>query len=290
MRGWRIFPTPMGIGFALMVFILLLTAMNFSNNLLFTFCFFMAAVFLLSAWFTLRNLGYIKLTNIKARSVHVGQLLDFQLAVKDDAGIEHLYLQINKDNSSFHLSPNGEGLWHYTVATKQRGLQPEAELRLSSTWPLGLFRVSKKLGSLPSVLVYPSADVTMALAEHSSNDVSHNKFEAEELLGLRDYQAGDNLRRIDWRAMARRQQLLVKEFDGAAGDSSLWLDWQATEGMPYEQRISCLCHWVLACQKAERDFGLRLPKTKILPDRSAIHVQACLTALAQLPMVEGESL
>lgn len=310
MKNWRILPTPLGLGFVALILVLLLIAINFSNNLIFTLSFFMSSALLLSAWFSARNIKQIDVVNIRVKPVHSGQKLQYQIAVKEQGNSDHLYLQLEPQRQSkrqlkkqpqstlqsasqfatqfFHLSANAENLWHLNLDTQQRGIEQERPLVMSCTWPLGLVSVRRVIGTLPEVLVYPQAQSLLPLQDQHSGQAAHSQAEAEELDGLREYQAGDNIKRIDWRAMARRQQLQVKHFDGADGDPSLWLDWQQTQGLPYEQRISCLCHWILECQQTGREYGLRLPNLELAPQRDAQHTQQCLSALALLASLSSE--
>lgn len=283
MKNWRILPTGLGIGFLLVTLLLFLLGVNFSNNLIFTLSFFLMSAFLLSVWLTLRNLSHIEIVNVRVKPVHCGQKLDYQISVKEVGGNDHLYLQLLNSDSFYHLYANDERVWHVAVEADQRGLIAAKPLVIHCIWPLGLFSIKRSMGYLPEVLVYPQAANQVDLTERHTGKAAHSQSEADELDGLREYQSGDNIKRIDWRAMARRQQLQVKHFDGAEGDPSLWLEWQATEGMEYEKRIECLCHWVLECQQAGREFGLRIPQTEMDPQKSGQHVQACLAALAVMP-------
>lgn len=283
MKGWRIAPTGLGIGFVLMLFALLLIAINFSNNLIFTLCFFLMAAFLLSVWFVIRNMNGIEVVNVRVKPVHLGQKINYQISVKDLVGADHLYIELNGSDRYFHLPADTTQIWNLDLNADKRGLSIEQPLEMSCIWPLGLFTFKRKIAQLPEVLIYPEAHDLAVLDQPASGSAAHSQSEAEELDGLREYQAGDNLKRIDWRAVARRGQLQVKHFDGADGDPSLWLDWNNTQGLDYESRISCICHWVLECQQAGREFGLRLPAKEIDPNRTGQHAQQCLSELAMMP-------
>lgn len=283
MRNWRILPTGLGVGFAVVVFLLLLIAVNFSNNLIFTLSFFLMSALLLSVWFSVRNLSYIELVNVRVKPVHSGQKLNYQISVKSLAASDHIYIEMQDSDTHYYLASNEGRVWNLSITTDSRGVISERPLFIQCYWPLGLFKVSRKLGNLPEVLVYPAAEDASVLQEVLTGQSAHTQSEAEELDGLREYQPGDNVKRIDWRAVARRQQLQVKHFDGADGDPSLWLEWQATQGLDYEQRIRCICHWILDCQQLGREFGLRLPHIELEPERSGQHVQSCLSELALMP-------
>jgi uncharacterized protein (DUF58 family) len=61
----------------------------------------------------------------------------------------------------------------------------------------------------------------------------------------------------------------------------LWLDWAATAGRgDTETRLSLLTGWVLAAEREQYRYGLRLPGRLIAPDSGAAHRDACLEALA----------
>ena len=84
----------------------------------------------------------------------------------------------------------------------------------------------------------------------------------EEFNMLRAYRPGDAPRQIAWKALAREQGLLTKEFSAMAS-SELWLDWEDARGADVEARLAVLCHWVLQAEDFGQSFGLRLPGIEI---------------------------
>ena len=96
---------------------------------------------------------------------------------------------------------------------------------------------------------------------------------------LRAYRAGDPPRQIAWKALAREQGLLTKEFSAMAS-SELWLDWDDAHAADPEARLSVLAHWVLQAEDFGQSFGLRLPGVEIPPGRGEAHRARCLEALA----------
>ena len=75
---------------------------------------------------------------------------------------------------------------------------------------------------------------------------------------LRAYRAGDAPKLIAWKALAREQGLLTKEFSAMAS-SELWLDWDEARAPDVEARLSILCHWVIQAESFGQSYGLRLP-------------------------------
>ena len=96
---------------------------------------------------------------------------------------------------------------------------------------------------------------------------------------LRVYRPGDAPKLIAWKALAREQGLLTKEFSATAS-SELWLDWDDARAADVEARLSVLTHWVLQAERFGQGYGLRIPGTVIAPARGEAHRTRCLEALA----------
>ncbi len=101
----------------------------------------------------------------------------------------------------------------------------------------------------------------------------------DEFNMLRAYRPGDPPKLIAWKALAREQELLTKEFNATAS-SELWLDFDDARGADVEARLSMLCHWVLQAERFGQSYGLRLPGVAIAPARGDAHRTRCLEALA----------
>ena len=97
--------------------------------------------------------------------------------------------------------------------------------------------------------------------------------------GMRNYQAGDSLRRIHWAKYARTGKLHSKVFvDYQQHD--LWLAWEDLPSGGVEQRLSHLCARVLELEDKQQTYGLSIPGTTIRPNTGEAHRVSCLTALA----------
>lgn len=101
----------------------------------------------------------------------------------------------------------------------------------------------------------------------------------EEFQSLRAYKPGDTPRQIAWKALAREQGLLTKEF-GSTGSADLWLNYNDLPNDGMEERLSKLTYWVLEADRQERHYGLALPTLRLAPSYGAAHRLACLEALA----------
>ena len=84
------------------------------------------------------------------------------------------------------------------------------------------------------------------------------------------------------KASARRDQLLVKEFETPRGQE-IMLDFAALRGLPNEDRIARLAAWVCMAEAVRLPYALALAQTRIDSGLGAEHRHACLRALALAP-------
>ena len=100
---------------------------------------------------------------------------------------------------------------------------------------------------------------------------------------MRAYRVGDAPRTIAWKHSARRDSLVVREYERAQQQDVL-LDWRELHGLAHEARISRLAGWVELAEREGRRYRLRLSRQADFgPGRGPEHRHACLRALALLP-------
>ncbi len=110
------------------------------------------------------------------------------------------------------------GGWRRTVqvAHLRRGvLQAEAWV-LKSGDPLGFFRAIRRCSDAELGVVLPrftSLSSRRTTRELEASAPAARAGSGTELFGVREYRAGDALRRIHWRSSARRGELVVREYE-----------------------------------------------------------------------------
>jgi uncharacterized protein (DUF58 family) len=93
---------------------------------------------------------------------------------------------------------------------------------------------------------------------------------------------GESQRQIDWKAVARGQPLMTKQFTAEA-DDLLHLDYDQVRLADPEQRLSQLALWIVEAERARRRYSLHLPGTRIPSGSGEAHYHRCLRALALQP-------
>lgn len=108
----------------------------------------------------------------------------------------------------------------YRLRPLERGDQHFGLVQVLVTSPLRLWQRSRMLGTAEAVKVYPNfAEVTKYTLFATDNRLSQLGIKKHRRRGeglsfhqLRDYRAGDALRQIDWKATARLQRLISREY------------------------------------------------------------------------------
>lgn len=279
-----ILPTRQGYLFAFTLLLLLLASINYALSLGFTLTFLlasMAGVALLHTW---RNLAHLRLRPGRCDPVFAGETAHFAVNVETPsqsrfsialrrAGEEPVYADIRAAETAALAIP---------VNATRRGVLRCGRLEIFTRYPLGLFHAWSYVDFGLTVLVYPRPDPRAGTPPAQSRSLSEEGIPVpgdEEFNMLRAYRPGDTPKQIAWKALAREQGLLTKEFSATAS-SELWLDWSEARAADIEARLSILCQWVLQAEDFGQAYGLRLPGHDIPPSRGEAHRTRCLEALA----------
>jgi uncharacterized protein (DUF58 family) len=293
-----IYPTA---GFAGLLFVLgaMWYAASSQNNAAVYLLFFaLTAVFLVSIPHTLINLAGVTVTLESVQPAFVGQEVSLPLELMNDSratrhGIELVLSGSNRARQRIDYIPaNKAARVTLRFPALQRGEHKVGILCLTSAYPLGLIRFLKKFASSQTYTVYPkpAGDVRLPSSFVRRRDGRPlTEFgEGDDFAGMRAYIDGESQRHIDWRAVARGQPLMTKQFTAEA-EGIVYLDFSALESADVEERLSQLALWVIEAERARRPYGLRLPCTRIPPSVGQLHFHQCLRALSLFELREQEN-
>lgn len=284
----RIFivPTQRGLGLVLLIVILLLIAFVYNNNLAYLLGFLLVSVFIITMIHTFKNLIGLNVQAGQTKSVFAGEATGFDLHIENPKRIERAHLQIQLDKpQSFSLTANSKTCITVYALAQKRGWHHLPKVTLFSTYPLGLFYAWSPIRFNVKALVYPkpsTLDLPFPQTPDASGDTGFQLKGADDFYGLQQYQAGDAIKHIHWKAFAKGQGLYSKQYAGATVSKEIWLNYEYAAGYTIEERLSQLCRWVLDAERAEIRYGLILPNIKLNPDYGANHFRQCLEALALL--------
>ncbi|NOT84949.1 MAG: DUF58 domain-containing protein [Methylococcaceae bacterium] len=279
-----ILPTQQGMSFILLLVILLLIAFIYNNNLTYLLGFMLLSILMVSILLTFRSLAGLVIATGHTKPVFAGEVTAINLLLDNPSPADRFNLEFKVEQPTHCDVPaySSESLTLYAT-TRKRGWFQVGTIRVTSRFPLGLFRAWSPIRFDHPMLVYPKpASLLLAFPEISSQQNPQGfsrQGGGDDFYGLKTYQAGDGIKQIHWKAYAKGQGLLTKQFsDDKAAE--IWLNYAATPGHDTEERLSQLCRWVLDAEAAGLKYGFQLPGTTLPPAQGAAHYAQCLQALA----------
>jgi uncharacterized protein (DUF58 family) len=291
-RRIYVVPTRFGLVYSGMLLVMLVGALNYSNNPAILLTCLLGAAAYQSVFSGFRTLNRVTLRAIKTRPCHAGDALQMSLHFDADRSARRsLHLRVENSGGTtsaeeivFDIAAAGARSVEARVPALRRGWQPIGRIRVWSEYPLGMFHVWSWLHPDGHALVYPRLEAnTPPLPESASSANSATvRRGGDDLSMLRDYRPSDARRLIAWKASARHDALLVKEFDRPQ-HREVVLAWGSVEGLDLEARISRLASWVELAESMRLPYVLDLPAVRIGPGLGAEHLQSCMRALALLP-------
>ena len=286
-RRVYIMPTRVGMMFAATLLIMLVGSINYVLSLGFMLTFLLAGMAIAGMVHTVRNLARLVIVTGRAEPVFAGEAAQFRLFLENTAPWTRPAVMVRHEASGAQIvadvPASGSVDVVLPVPAARRGWLALERVRLETRYPLGLFRAWSNVRPDYRCLVYPRPEKSPLPA--SSPDASFGSRQAtsqgtDDFSGLRTYQLADSPRHVAWKAVARSEDMLTKQFSGEAS-AELWLDWaQLPASLELEARLSRAAGWVLAAEAAGMRYGLRLPGIEIEPAHGDAHRTACLTALA----------
>lgn len=287
LKPGRIYILPTGVGFifALMTFVMLLGSMNYNNNLSFVLTFLLISVGLISMHQCQRNMVGLELGFAGTEPVFSGQKAQFRIAVGNRSKTTRFRIRLTSDSGSspvFDVPPGESRVMTLPVPTETRGWVSLDRFGVHTLFPFEMFRAWAWMHMDIRGLVYPKPAEHAPEPPASQAALGHRQHDArgeEDFAGFRKFHPGDSPRNVAWKAYARNDQLLSKQFAGA-DMSSQWFDFDDVPALDVEERLSILTRWIIDADRTLEDYGLKLPGLEIPPSHGEAHRHACLEALA----------
>ena len=286
-RRVYIVPTRHGYGFALLLFVMLLGAMNYSNSMAFALTFLLSGIGLLAMHHTHGNLVNLQLRALPVEPVFAGEPLCFRFALDNPSARPRHALALawprTRPAQQADIAAGESAELSLLLADTARGRMPAPRFSVETEFPLGLFHAWTWVELDTSGLVYPrpaAPGLPIPDRGRSAGTETGAGIGDEEFAGLREYQPGDALRRVHWKRWSGQQAPVVKLYADAEAPEC-WLAWSRLPAhWETEQRLSQLTRWLLDCEAAARPYGLSLPGFEREPGLGGRHAEACLEALA----------
>ena len=286
-----ILPTRAGWMFALTLVVLLLASVNYQLNLGYVLTFMLAGSGIVSMHVThgtLRGLT-LHLKPVAPAFANSVAVLDIVMTSPSSArfGIGLKLLEAPAATLAWTDIPaGGQASAHVSYVPAARGLHDVPTLSAETRFPLGLFRAWTVWRPTARLLVYPEVEAdapALPAARPVAGGAQARPSVGGEIEGVRAYRRGDPLKLIAWKKAAQALETsaeLVSRDTSSSARQELWLEWSACDRLDPERRLSRLAAWTLAADRADADYGLRLPGIDIAPADGDAQRARCLEALA----------
>ncbi len=221
-----------GIGFLLIMGVLFVGAsLTQSNTLLLVFA-AMAGPFVVNgsvAYTMLKNARVLRKT---PRRAMVGELFSVQVDLQNPMSMMSLWMMVVHDQLTCgdqtcdptvlftRVAPGTVQSGHYQMQLWQRGRHKFGPVQVTSRFPLGLIERGNVFREFSEMLIYPRIGRLsphwkrrlMGASELIETPQPRTGVFEDEYHHLREYRTGDNPRAIHWRSSARRNTLIVREY------------------------------------------------------------------------------
>jgi uncharacterized protein (DUF58 family) len=285
-RRLYILPTRFGYLYVMMLIMLLLAAINYSNSMAYVLTFLLTSIGIISLWQTHKNLLGLDVRMNTPTPVHAHQEvhIEFILSHATRATRYAIGMQYRKRNPEYvTLPPEQSKTLTLAVPAARRGQFKPAGIVIFTRYPTGLFHAWSWLKFDVPIVVYPQADFSHkaveSLVAEAQSLSTVDTADGDDFAGLREYQPGESLKHISWKAYAQGRGMLTKTFQGHASPS-LWIDFADMPAPTLEGRLAQMTAQVIECSRQGRSYGIRLPGDEVAQSSGAAHKARCLKQIA----------
>lgn len=280
-----IIPTAFGAYLSMMLFAILLGALNNGSNAALLFAAGACAMLAIALIQTHQRLVDVRVLSVHAFPSHEGDGLTVR-AVLDHPGQrprQGLWLEMGATRVAFDLNPGEPHTVDLQLPSLPRGIHPMGRLRLGTRRPLNIALAWSWIWPEQSFVVYPRLEAHAPAPPGKGNEglLLRSSRTGTEVNHLRDFRRGDSLRDIAWKASARTGRLMAREYENNGGGLQ-HLSWEDVSHLPTEQALSRLATWVVQADSQGVATELSLLDQTIGPSQGMAHRHACLTALARV--------
>jgi uncharacterized protein (DUF58 family) len=220
----------MGDAFTVFLFILIILAVFTRETFVVVLLYMFIGAMFLGRWWTARVVNGLTFLRKYDKKAFPGETIPVQLNLRNSSILPAVWMRVQDfypielaDTSSFaqviSLGPHEKTTLKYNLKAHKRGFYTIGPLHVSSGDLLGMSSDRMSEGGTEHLTVYPRV-VALSEVKLPSNSpmgtMRHKQPIFEDptrQMGKRDYQSGDSLRRIDWKATATTGRMQTKLFE-----------------------------------------------------------------------------
>jgi len=201
--------------------LLAFAAFNTGNNLIYLVLALMISIVVISIVSLILNTRGLSLDISLRGPVYAGQGADLEVSVSNSKRVLpsyslriHLPKGIEGRCTIAKVDPSSCASVECPVVLNKRGVYRWGDFTLESGFPFIFMTRAFRVRVEGAVVVYPGLVEVPDLNAYSGEGLASFTIRpggGEELLSIREFRAGDDVRRVSWKATAKAQKLMVKE-------------------------------------------------------------------------------
>lgn len=292
-------PTREGKRLILTALLIVLTALNTGNNLIYIMLGVLLSVITVSVlmlWIDLRRLAVSALAR---GAVYAGEDAVVDVSITNAKRmVPSFSIEVSAPDiaegkaTAIRIGPRSASVLPVTMKFLGRGAHPLTALILSSSFPFIFFSGRASARAEGSITVYPRLldmpDSPLAEGRGSSRS-QFRKGEGDDLHGLREFRYGDDVRRVSWKSSAKTEKLMLREFAEDSHDALTIIldDIGPAEPEAFERAVSVAATLAVRHSQAGRPVGLATCGGLISASPGAENLYRILDALAVVSEFTG---
>ncbi|MGM0418508.1 MAG: DUF58 domain-containing protein [Thermodesulfobacteriota bacterium] len=283
-----ILPSRPGLIFLSVILVIFVGSFNENNNMGLLFSFFLFSLLILTIKETRNALLHLKINSVNIENSFAGSKAKTEIFLASATEKkENIQIKINSNHTNIDSIDQNSGARAVLFTdTFKRGIYEYPEIIVSSHYPYGIFNSWTYLMPPEKQIVWPkpanrAVSVTQLknMQEENSKNAIKNKHE-DEFKGLREYEKGDSIKRISWKAYSRGMGLLIKDFSTELKNEEVNILWDKINIKDTETKLSVICKTILDLESSDIKYGLKIPGFEIKPSQGLRHKNYCLEILA----------
>lgn len=269
---------------------MLLIGSAYENNLVNLLGFFMMAILFTAMIATHNNINGVEIARVESVYGFAGETFPVSIVVRNTTKSPKSncefsirgFKKVAQYDARSTISPGSDARLLASFDSPQRGTHHLKRFTLSTSAPFGLFRAWQIRPSDAVAVVYPRRVGDLAWTVSSGLKIGdlNRGSGAEDYKQHRAYQAGDNLRRVDWQAYARGRSLMTKEYDEPTGEG-LHFDFHRLHAIDNEAKLEQLSKWIDLAINRGQSFSISIPGKKMGPDQGLAFAHRAWQELAK---------
>lgn len=292
----RIFvlPTQRGLFLIFTAILLLLVGINYQLSLAYVVAFLLGGFMQAALLTSYRNLRGLIVRAGRSPQCAAGERLEFAVSLRSPGRArDGIRLSVKHGNAVITVKPtlipaDTPTSLSLSVPTLTRGVYALGRIALETRAPYGVIRAWSYAHFEWIGLVEPKPEQPAPALPLTRIDDDAAKASGEPVAHdpdtLREYVAGDSLKRVAWKQVAKSGAWYTRTSDAGAGARrEIELSWASTENSDPEDKLSRLTAWVLRAHNEGVAYALNMPNGNLAMADGAQQQRDALQLLAAYP-------